>query len=44
MKGYGITIIPGSWALGFWKKDHKSLLSIGPIRLVKYLNLGGWKA
>jgi len=42
--GFGITLFPTSWAIGLWKKPHKTLLSLGPIRLVFYRTQGEWKA
>jgi hypothetical protein len=42
MNGYGITVIPRSWAIGFWRRGHKTLVSFGPLRFVKYYNLRKW--
>jgi hypothetical protein len=43
MRGYGLTIIPFSWAIGKWRKTHKTILAFGPIRLTAHYDLGGWK-
>lgn len=43
MNGYGIAIIPLSWAFGFWHKPHKTIFAIGPLRFVFYFNLPAWK-
>jgi hypothetical protein len=43
MKGYGVTIIPASWAIGKWKKGHKTILAFGPLRLTVHYDLGEWK-
>ncbi len=40
---FGITLFPFDWHIGFWRKPHKTLLSIGPIRLVSYRTQGKWK-
>jgi hypothetical protein len=42
MTGYGITIIPLSWALGFWRRPYKTLFAFGPLRFVRYRALGPW--
>ncbi len=39
----GVTFFPFSWALGTWKKPHKTLWSLGPFRLVFYRIQGKWK-
>lgn len=44
MNGYGIAIIPFSWAIGIWRKPNKTLFAVGPFRLVRYSGLSGWKA
>lgn len=36
MKGFGIVLIPFSWALGPLDLGHKALFAIGPIRFVYY--------
>ena len=41
--GIGITFIPLSWHVGVWRRPHKDILSIGPIRLVYYRLRGEWK-
>lgn len=43
MNGYGVTIIPRSWALGVWHKPHKTILAFGPLRFTKHWNVGTWK-
>lgn len=41
MSGYGIVVIPSSWAIGRWDKGHKVLFAFGPLRFVKYRNVTG---
>lgn len=41
MNGYGVCIIPRSWAYGRWDKGHKTLYAFGPIRLTFYHNIIG---
>ncbi len=43
MSGYGVVLVPGSWAFGKWDKGKKVLFAFGPVRLVKYTGLGAWK-
>jgi hypothetical protein len=43
MNGYSLMIIPRSWALGLWRKWHKTILAIGPLRFTLHRDLGGWK-
>jgi hypothetical protein len=43
MIGYGVTLIPASWAFGVWRKPHKTLFAIGPLRFVHYRLSGAWK-
>lgn len=42
MNGYGICIVPRSWAFGRWdKKASKTLWAFGPLRFVRYRNIAG---
>jgi hypothetical protein len=43
MTGYSVTLILGSWALGTWRKYHKTILAVGPLRFTKHRDLPGWK-
>lgn len=43
MTGYGITIIPMSWAIGVWKKSHKTVIAFGPLRFSHHKGLPKWK-
>lgn len=42
VNGYGVTLIPRSWAFGVWRMPHKTLFAFGPLRFVRYRNLGAW--
>lgn len=41
--GFSLVFIPLSWALGVWRKPHKTIYSIGPFRFAVHRALGGWK-
>lgn len=41
--GYGLTFIPFSWALGVWRKPHKTIYALGPLRFTSHRDLGDWK-
>lgn len=40
---FGITVFPFSWAMGLWRKPHKTLFALGPLRFVVYRTTGSWK-
>ncbi len=43
MIGYSIAFFPRSWAFGVWRKMHKTLWALGPLRFVRHNVHGGWK-
>lgn len=44
MSGYGVLVVPLSWALGRWdRKAGKTLWAFGPIRFIRSKNLPNWK-
>jgi len=44
MNGYGVFIVPKSWALGRWDVNiNKSVWAFGPFRAFVCRNLGPWK-
>lgn len=43
MTGYGVFIVPMSWALGRWdRSENKTLWALGPIRFFICRNLGAY--
>jgi len=40
---YQISFIPMSWAIGVWRRQHKTTLAIGPLRFSVSRGLRGWK-
>lgn len=43
MTGYSIAFFPLSWAVGVWRKPHKTLWSLGPFRFVVHHVQGDWR-
>lgn len=44
MNGYGLLVVPLSWALGRWDVSaDKIVWAFGPFRWIKCTNLGPWK-
>lgn len=44
MTGYGIMLIPLSWAIGRWDvSQFKSIWSFGPLRFTLHRKLDRWK-
>lgn len=41
--GFSLVFIPRSWALGVWRKPHKTIYSLGPFRFAVHHDLGEWK-
>jgi len=39
MTGYSIALIPASWKLGRFRKAHKTLLAVGPLRFIVHRGL-----
>lgn len=40
--GYGLVFVWTSWAVGVWRKSHKTIYGFGPFRFVQFRNLGEW--
>ena len=43
MSGFGLTLIPFSWALGVWRRAHKTIWAIGPLRISVHRGLARWR-
>lgn len=43
MTGYGLVVIPFSFAFGVWRKPNKTIWALGPLRFVEYRGLGAWR-
>lgn len=43
VRGYSLVVIPKSWAVGMWRRPHKTIYSLGPFRLAIHYALGDWK-
>lgn len=41
--GVSVVFIPFSWALGVWRRPHKTMLALGPFRLGLHRDLPNWK-
>lgn len=41
--GFGIVIFPLDWRFDVWSRAKKSMIAIGPIRLVWHKQPGEWK-
>lgn len=41
--GLSIVIIPFSWGFGVWRRPHKTMLALGPIRVGFHRDLPDWK-
>jgi len=41
--GFGVVLFPFSWRVGIWRRHKKSIVAIGPIRLVWHKLPGDWK-
>jgi hypothetical protein len=44
-KAIGVMLVPTSWGLGVWHRGNggKTIVAIGPVRLVIWRHLGSWK-
>lgn len=43
LTGYSLVFIPRSWALGVWRKPHKTIYSLGPFRFAVHRSLIAWR-
>lgn len=43
-RAFGIAVFPFSWKWGPWKRPHKTIFAVGPLRFVFYRIMGEWKA
>lgn len=43
MRGYSLTLIPASWAVGRWAIRGKTIFACGPFRFSIHRGLGPWK-
>lgn len=43
MRGFSLTLIPLSWAIGKWTIRDKTLWAFGPFRFGIHRNLGSWR-
>lgn len=41
--GYSLVFIPRSWAVGIWRKPHKTIFAFGPLRFAHHRSLSQWK-
>lgn len=42
-RGYSLVFIPLSWAVGVWRRPHKTIYSFGPFRFAAHYALGPWE-